>query len=170
MKTKLFFFLFLLYSIGFLAQESKSEEKQKKKSFFRKIYGEAPKSSIIFMPIGHHIIDPDVIFPWYIGINYKSFELSVYRNSHNSISTSLFFKRKLKLSKKLYLIGGAGLTHGYKGKLQHVRGIPFKKTLFSGSVTPVVGIELNYVISKRISINFSIVPPVVVAYGIRYAL
>lgn len=170
MKLKIILAIFLASNLFAFSQKKDDSDTKEKKSFWKTIYGVAPESSIIFMPIAHHFIDPDTIFPLYTGVNYKSYELSVYRNSQNNTTYSLLFKRKLNLSENLSFIGGAGIMYGYHGKLQYVRGVPFKKTLFSGKINPVVGLEFNYKLSKKISINTSIIPPVVIAYGLRYAL
>ncbi|MFY9243472.1 MAG: hypothetical protein WAO74_10615 [Polaribacter sp.] len=170
MKYQAILVLFMAFLISTNSSAQEVANDTIKKSFWKKLYGQPVESAIIFMPIGHHIINPDVIFPFYTGINYKGFEISMYANSHNDITTSIYYKRKQNLSEKWSFIYGIGLAYGYDGKLAEVEGLPFRETLFSGPITPMVGFEFNYKISKKISINLSVAPPVVIAYGIRYAL
>lgn len=141
-----------------------------KKSFFKKIWGTPLKSGITFMPMGTHTIEPDVFDVWYTSYNYKNLELSVFKNSFSDWTLGLLYKRGYYFSEKFHVAYGGGIVYGYKGKLQTVDYLPLKNSfLFTGAISPIVGLDLDYKISKKISIRSS-VSPLIIIYGFRYYL
>ena len=160
----------LFFFIIISASSQQRRDAISKKTFLEKLWGEKLEDGIIFMPLGSHTTAPDVFDVLYTGFSYKNVELAVFKNSYRDWTMILLYKRVWYLSESLYFTGGAGLIYGYKGKLQEIEGIPFKESvLFSGDINPVVGLDVDYRISKKISIHASITPLVVI-YGIKYYL
>ena len=141
-----------------------------RKSFFKKIWGAPLKSGITFMPVGTHTIEPNVFDVWYGSYNYRNLELSVFKNSFSDWTLGLFYKRGYYFSEKFHIAYGGGIVYGYKGKLQTVDYIPFRDSfLFTGAISPIVGLDIDYKISKKVSIRSSI-SPLIIIYGFRYYL
>lgn len=164
-------FLLLLFC-GFFSTLSSQQKHDSisKKTILEKIWGEPLENGIILMPLGTHTRDGDIFDVLYTGISYNSVELAVFKNSFRDWTMILTYKRTWHLTNSFYLTGGGGLLYGYKGKLQNVKGIPLNKSfLFTGAINPVVGLDVDYRISKKISIHGSITPLVII-YGIKYYL
>lgn len=156
-----------IFSFSSFAQEVKEVEQ---KSFFKKILGDPLESSITFMPVGTHTRKVDVFGVWYVGYNYKSFEVAAFSNSFSELTIGLFYKRAWNFTKRFSAIYGVGIMYGYHGKLQDVEGVPFRNSfLMTGEINPVAGFELDYKISKRFAIHANITPLVII-YGFKYYL
>ena len=167
-KSKIVTVLFVVFNFVQLF----SQNEVAKKSMFRKILGDELKSSITFMPLGYHTdrerhseVFHDV---WYVGVNYKGFELTVFKNSFDDPTVGAFYNREINFTKVFSLIYGGGIIYGYHGRLQNVDGIPLSSTfLIKGAINPVLGIALNYKVAKRWSIKMSFAPKIII-YGVRY--
>ena len=165
-KTSVFrFFLFFFITCNLYSQTQKNE-----KSIFQSIIGEKLETSIIFMPLGFHTKHPDIFGVWYIGYNYKGFEISLFQNSFLDITFGFSHKRVWRFTDKFSANYGVGILYGYGGRLQDVEGIPLRNSfLFKGKINPVVAFEVDYKISKKISIHSSLTPLVII-YGLRYSI
>jgi hypothetical protein len=52
----------------------------------------------------------------------------------------------------------------------NVEGTPLRDSfLFNGKINPVIALEVDYKISKKLCIHSSLTPPVII-YGLRYRL
>lgn len=143
---------------------------EKKKSFWEILKGKELESSITFLPIGTHTQDLDILDVWYTGYNYKSLEISGFKNSYDDLTIALIYKREIVLKEKLSLIYGLGIMHGYDGRLKDVEGVPFRNSfLFNGNINATGGVILEYKILKKMSVQLNI-SPVVVVYGVRFIL
>jgi len=152
----------------FITLSVKSQEE--KKSFWQLLKGKELESSIKFLPIGVHTKDGSIVDTYYVGYNYKSFEIAAFKNSYEDLTILALYKREIPLFKKLSFIYGLGLMYGYDGKLQNVSGIPFRNTfLYSGPINLSGGFILDYKTSKRFSLQINI-SPVVLVFGVRYIL
>ena len=141
-----------------------------KKSIFKKLWGEKLESGIVFMPIGSHTTAPDVFDVWYTSYNYNNLEIAIFKNSFSDWTLGALYKRAWYLSKKFHIAYGGGIVYGYKGKLKTVKNVPFKNSfLFTGPINPIIGIDVDYKISKKISIHSSI-SPLIIIYGLKYYL
>lgn len=159
--------IFCAHSIAVQAQE---QETSIKKTFWQSILGDPMESAVTFMPTGSHTRTVDVFGVWYTAYNYKSIEIAAFSNSYQELTFALFYKRSWKFSKRFSVLFGGGIVYGYHGKLSEVEGVPLKNTfLFTGEINPVLGIELNYRISERLSIASNIAPLIVI-YGLKYHL
>ena len=139
-----------------------------KKSILQKIIGDELRSAISFLPFGTHTKDLDIFDAWFIGGNYKSYAFSAFKNSFLEWTFILGYKRAWNFTKKFGVIYGVGIMYGYQGKLQHVEGIPLRDSfLITGAINPVVDLELDYKISKHLSIH-SVLTPLVIIYGLQY--
>ena len=161
--------LLCLFTVSF-SSFSQEKNQPEKKEFFKKILGNELESSIVFMPIGSHTVNPDIVGIWYTSYNYKSFEVGVFKNSYKDWTMSFLYKRSWKFSKIFSVIYGGGFLFGYNGKLKNHRNIPLSNTfLYSGNVSPVVGLNVDYKISKKLSIHSSLTPLIFI-YGLKYYL
>lgn len=143
---------------------------EKKKSIWETLKGKELESSIKFLPFGLHTSDGSFVSPFYLGYNYKSFEIAAFNNSYDDLTILALYKREIELYEKLSLIYSLGVMYGYDGKLQNVSGIPFRKSfLFSGPINLSGGIILDYRAYKKISLQVN-VSPVVLVFGLRYIL
>ena len=143
---------------------------EEKKSFWKTLKGRELETSIKFLPIGVHTKDGSLIDTYYIGYNYKSFELATFKNSYDDLTILALYKREIPLYKKFSFIYGLGLMYGYDGKLKNVSGIPFRNTfLYSGDINLSGGFIVDYRASKKISLQIN-VSPVVLVFGARYIL
>lgn len=152
-----------------------------KKSFLKRLWGDQTKSSVTAMPIGLHTdfekhsskkrsTINGLHEALYFAVNYKNVELSVFQNSFGDATIGLFYKRTWNFTKRFSANFGAGLIHGYDGRLQFTEGIPFRDTfLIKGDVNPVIGLEFDYRFYKRWSVHTSIAPNIIV-YGFRFLL
>ncbi len=143
-----------------------------KKNFFQKVWGKELESGITFMPLGYHTNrerNPEIFHDvWYIGANYKSWEITVFRNSYDDPTVGLFYSRAVNFTKKFALNYGFGFIYGYHGRLQHVEGIPLRNTfLIKNELNPVIGFALDYKVAKQWSIHMSFAPQIII-YGVRY--
>lgn len=122
------------------------------------------------MPLGSHTRPPDIFGVWFMGYNYKGFEISLFQNSFRDLTFGFSHKRVWKFTDKFSANYGIGILYGYDGRLQNVEGIPFRDSfLIKGKINPVIALELDYKIYKNISIHSNITPLVII-YGIRYRL
>ena len=164
-KTTQILFFLLLQTINTYSQTQKQE-----KTIFQTIIGEKLETSIIFMPLGFHTKTPDIFGVWYTGYNYKGFEISLFQNSYRDLTFVFSHKRAWRFTDKFSTNYGVGILYGYDGRLQNVRGIPLRDSfLFNGKINPVITLEVDYKISKNISI-YSSLTPLVIIYGLRYRL
>jgi len=158
--------ILILLIFSYLASQSQD----KKKTIWQFIKGEEVKSSVTFLPFGSHTSNLDVINVWYTSYNYKSYEVAAFKNSFGEFTLAAFYKRKQQVTKNFSVIYGLGVMYGYHGKLRDVESIPFRKTfLFTGEINPVGGVNLDYRVAKKISLQISLTP-VVILYGFRYIL
>ncbi|MDG2193932.1 MAG: hypothetical protein P8K77_03575 [Polaribacter sp.] len=154
-------FLLLFFTLGNLFSQ---------KTFFQSVVGDELESSITFMPFGSHTKTIDVFRVWFTAYNYKSFEISVFKNSFSDWTLGLSYKRGWKFTKNFSANYGVGILYGYKGKLKDVRGVPFRDSfLVKGDINPVASFEIDYKISKKLSIH-STLTPLVIIYGLRFYL
>ena len=161
-----------LVAIFLLLQTSKvcSQMQKEEKTTFQTIIGDKLESSIIFMPLGFHTKTPDIFFVWYTAFNYEGIEISLFQNSYRDLTFGLSHKRVWRLTDKFFANYGIGILYGYNGRLQNIEGIPLRDSfLFKGKINPVVALEVDYKISKRLSIHSSLTPLVII-YGLRYNL
>lgn len=143
---------------------------EKKKSIWETLKGKELESSIKFLPYGLHTSDGSFVNAFYIGYNFKSFEIAAFNNSYDDLTILVLYKREIELCKKLSLIYGIGIMYGYDGKLQNVSGIPFRKSfLYSGAINLSGGFLLDYRVYKKFSLQINI-SPVVLICGVRYIL
>lgn len=164
-KTSLVLFFLLLQTSNAYSQIQKEE-----KTIFQTIIGEKLETSIIFMPLGFHTKTPDIFGVWYTAYNYKGFEISLFQNSYRDLTFGFSHKRVWKFTDKFFANYGIGILYGYDGRLQNVEGIPLRESfLFNGKINPVLALEVDYKISKNISIHSSLTPLVII-YGLRYSL
>lgn len=163
MKRLVVLIILLLITLNINSQEEK-------KSFWEILKGKELETSITFLPIGVHTKDGSIIDTYYVGYNYKSFEIAAFKNSYEDLTILALYKREIPLYKKLSFIYGLGLMYGYDGKLQDVSGIPFRNTfLYSGAINLSGGFILDYRTSKKFSLQIN-VSPVVLVFGVRYIL
>ncbi len=142
---------------------------QNKKYIFEKIVGEESETAIAFLPFGTHIVTPDISEVWFIGYNYKSYGISVFKNTYQNWTFVLGYKRVWNFTQRFSITYDIGIMYGYQGKLQYVKGLPFRDTLlFKGPLNPVISFELDYKILKHISIHSIITPTLVIIYGLQY--
>lgn len=154
------------------------KEKKAKRSFLRKLWGDHPDTGITFMPLGLHTDFKkfsnkktgeinglhDAL---YFGVNYKSVELLGFKNSFGDATFGLLFKRKINLSRKFSINYGFGGMIGYRGRLKNNGKIPYSDFLFSGNLNPLSGVELDFKVSKKLSVHTSIAPAIII-YGVKY--
>lgn len=160
----LLFFLFLQTSSVY------SQTQKEEKTIFQTIVGEKLETSIILMPLGFHTKTPHIFGVWYTGYNYKGFEISLFQNSYRDVTFGFSHKRVWRITDKFFANYGIGILYGYDGRLQNVEGIPLRDSfLFNGKINPVMALEIDYKISKNISIHSSLTPLVII-YGLRYKL
>ena len=163
-KTQILFFLFL-QTLTTYSQVQKQE-----KTIFQTIIGEKLETSIIFMPLGFHTKTPDIFGVWYTGYNYKGFEVSLFKNSYRDLTFGFSHKRVWRFTDKFSANYGVGILYGYEGRLQNVEGIPLRDSfLFNVKINPVIALEVDYEISKKLCIHSSLTPLVII-YGLRYRL
>ncbi len=169
-KKRIFKFIYLMVFCLTVHTYGQTSEVKEPKTFWQKIAGEPLKTSITFLPVGSHTKNVDVFGVWYTSYNYKSIEFGAFSNSYGELTFGLFYKREINFTDKFSLIYGGGLLYGYHGKLQDVKGVPFKKSfLFNGEINPILGLELDYKISKKISFHTNIAPLILI-YGVKYYL
>lgn len=162
MKKSVIISLLLLTVCNINSQESKT--------FWETLKGKTPETSITFLPVGSHTKDFDLIDVWYTGFNYKSVEFAGFKNSFGDLTLTLLFKRQIELKGNFSLIYGFGVMYGYDGKLQDVKRIPLRNTfLFTGALSPLGGVTVDYKVGKKLSLQLNITP-VVIVYGVRYIL
>tara|TARA_B110000046_G_scaffold185695_2_gene228657 strand:- start:5962 stop:6450 length:489 start_codon:yes stop_codon:yes gene_type:complete len=155
--------ILILVSLSLKAQD-------KNKTIWEFIKGEELKSSVTFLPFGSHTSDLDVIDIWYTSYNYKSYEIAAFKNSFGEFTLAALYKRKQQVTEKFSVIYGLGVMYGYHGELRDVESIPFRNTfLFTGEINPVGGVNLDYRVAKKLSLQISLTP-VVILYGFRYLL
>ena len=143
---------------------------ENKQSIFKILKGKELETSVKFLPIGLHTSDGSIVNAFYVGYNYKSFEIAAFKNSYDDITLLALYKREIELYKKLSFIYGLGVMHGYNGKLQNVKGIPFRNSfLYSGAINLSGGFILDYRAYNKISLQINI-SPVVLVFGVRYLL
>ena len=160
------YFIYSLILLNILIINAQEE----KKSIWKILKGKELESSIKFLPIGLHTKDGSFVNAFYLGYNYKSFEIAAFNNSYDDLTILTLYKREIELYEKLSLIYGLGLMYGYDGKLQNVSGIPFRNSfLFSGPINLSGGLIIDYRAFKRFSLQINI-SPVVLVFGVRYIL
>lgn len=160
--------LFLSIFMNFFITVSQNTTQHK--SIWKTLLGNELKSSVTFLPVGTHTRNVDLIGVYYTSFNYKSYEISAFRNSFKDLTFIVSYKRAIHLTNRFSLIYGVGIMHGYKGRLQNTKGVPFRKSfLFTGNLNPTAGIELDYKISKKTSIHINLASLVFV-YGFRVLL
>ena len=141
-----------------------------RKTIFQTIIEEKLETSIIFMPLGIHTKTPDIFGVWYTGYNYKGFEISLFKNSYRDLTFGFSHKRAWRFTDKFSANYGVGILYGYDGRLQNIEGIPLRDSfLFNGKINPVIALEVDYEISKKLCILSSLTPLVII-YGLRYRL
>ena len=162
--------LFILVIVLSISTLSAQQEKDTiiKKTFLQKLWGERLEDGLVFMPIGFHTSDFDFFDVWYTSYSYKSVELAVFKNSFKDWTLGLIYKRTLYLSEKFHINYAGGIVYGYKGTLGDIRTFPFHDSfLFTGNINPILGIDVDYRITKNMSLHSSI-SPLIVVYGIKY--
>ena len=165
LKASLVLF-FLLLQIN----NSYSQTQNQEKTIFQTLIGEKLETSIIFMPLGSHTRPPDIFGVWFMGYNYKGFEISLFQNSFRALTFGFSHKRVWKFTDKFSANYGIGILYGYDGRLQNVEGIPLRDSfLFNGKINPVIALEVDYEISKKLCVHSSLTPLVII-YGLRYRL
>ncbi|MGK0414540.1 MAG: hypothetical protein ACJA1B_002767 [Polaribacter sp.] len=165
-KQIVLFIILLISATNIFSQ--KSIDSLQKKTFIKKLWGEKLEDGFIFMPLGSHTVRPDVFDVWYTGVSYKNIELSVFRNSFRDWTLGIYYKRVWYFSEKFYATFAGGMFYGYKGKLQTVKEIPFRDSfIVTGDINPALGLDVDYRISKKISIHGS-VTPLIIIYGFKY--
>lgn len=163
MRYFILYLLVLLNSLNTNAQEEK-------KSIWKILKGQELESSVKFLPFGIHTKDGSFVNTFYLGYNYKSFEIAAFKNSYDDLTILGLYKRQIQLYEKLSLIYGLGLMYGYDGKLQNVSGIPFRNSfLYSGPINLSGGLIIDYRVLKSFSLQINI-SPVVLVFGVRYIL
>lgn len=159
---------FLFFQLSF-AQEIK--QKEESHTFLSTLWGVSPENGVKFLPFATHFQkseNPFIHGTFYTAANYKSIELALFNNSYNDFAMSLFFLRKIILSKRFSIDYGGGFLYGYKGRLQNIKSIPLHDTfLYSGNLNPTYGIGLEYKLSKKIAIS-AMTNPAVIIYGLKY--
>jgi len=146
------------------------ENERKTKSILKALWGNPIESSISFLPLATHTIHSDVFFDCYTACSYKGLEAAVFINTFRNWTAGLLYKRALNLTKRFSINGGGGILYGYKGKLHTINHIPFRNSfLFTGPLSPVLGVGLDYKITKKIAIRIDIAPLVMI-YGFRYII
>lgn len=180
-----FICLCFCFSHNFNAQTSSTSFKtdnttKKKRSFLRKLWGDHPDNGVTFMPLGLHTDFKkfsnkktgkinglhDAL---YLGVNYKSIEILGFKNSFDDPTFGILFKRKVNITPKFSFNYGFGGMIGYKGRLKNNGKIPYSDFLFSGNLNPLSGIELDYKVSKKLSIHTTIAPAIII-YGVKYRI
>ena len=150
--------------------KKKQKKLLEKTSIWKILKGNELESSIKFLPFGLHTKDGSFVNTFYIGYNYKSFEIAAFNNSYDDLTILALYKREIQLYEKLSLIYGLGIMHGYVGKLQSVSGIPFRNSfLYSGPINLSGGIIIDYRAFKNLSLQLNI-SPVVLVFGVRFIL
>ena len=150
--------------------EKKEEKLLEKKSIWKILKGNELESSIKFLPYGLHTKDGSFVNTFYIGYNYKSFEIAAFNNSYDDLTILALYNREIQLYEKLSLIYGLGIMYGYDGKLQNVSGIPFRNSfLYSGPINLSGGIIIDNRAFKNLSLQLNI-SPVVLVFGVRFIL
>ncbi|WP_299058683.1 hypothetical protein [uncultured Polaribacter sp.] len=161
MKKIIIFSVLLFATLHLKAQE---------KTFWNKLKGEELETSVTILPFGTHYTALQFNEVYYVGFNYKSFELARFTNSFGEPSLTALYKRKIAFTENFSMQYGFGFMYGYHGKLQDVETIPFRNSfLFTGQINPLGGINLDYKLAKKLSFNLAITP-VVAIYGLRYIL
>lgn len=139
-----------------------------KKTFSKKLWGERLEDGFVFMPIGFHTSDFDFFDVWYTSYSYKGIEFAVFKNSFKDWTLGVIYKRSVYLSEKFHINYAGGIVYGYKGTLGDIRHFPFHNSfLFTGNINPILGIDVDYRITKNISLHSSI-SPLIIVYGIKY--
>ena len=145
------------------------------------LWGDPTESAFTAMPIGLHTdfekhssktrsTINGLHEAMYFSANVKNIELAGFQNSFGDLVVAVFYKRTWNFTKRFSVNVGAGLMHGYDGRLQNTSGIPFRRTfLIKGDINPVTGFELDYKVYKKWSIHTSIAPRIIV-YGFRYRI
>jgi len=168
MRITIFVLLMFINIININAQEE--EEVEQKNSIWQTLKGKELKSSISFLPLGIHSSDWAPFGVWWTSYNYKSIEFAAFNNSFDKLTLAILYKREIPLTHKISFIYGLGIMHGYGGRLQNTKGIPFRKSfLFTGDINPIGGALLDYRIAKKISIQLNM-SPAVYATGVRFIL
>jgi hypothetical protein len=129
------------------------------------VFGTPASNSVMVLPAGTHVFDPDVVDFMFVGLTYESVMLSTFVNSFGDRTYFLAAKRNW-IDNEKYDVGYAfGLIYGYDGRLAEVGDIPFKDTfLFNGPVSPLLGLTSNYHVTENFSVNLTL-QPLVVLYG-----
>jgi hypothetical protein len=158
----------LMQLFFWLSMTSYAQEFTNNKTFFQRISGEELQSSVVFMPFGTHPRNPDFYGVWYTAVNFKSVEMTYFRNSFGDPTVGVMYKRSWNLTKKFAVNYGLGFIYGYHGRLKDVKGIPFRDTfLIKNEINPVVGFAFDYKLYDMISLHATVAPNIVV-YGFRY--
>lgn len=137
-------------------------------NFMSALWGKSPQSSIIFEPIGYHIIDAYRDQPqpnnmnYLVSINYKTFIIGTFNNSlhhqvyYAGINRDFFNYKKLTLN---YMFG---IMHGYGNFLQDTLG-----PTLGNDPGPLLAFNIRYNLVKNVDF-FSSYFGVGILFGASY--
>ena len=158
----------LFWGVLWIGVSGYAQEFANQKSLFQKVVGEELQSSVVFMPFGTHTRNLDFYGVWYTAVNFKSVELTYFKNSFGDPTVGIMYKRSWNLTKKFAVNYGLGVIYGYHGRLKDVKGIPFRDTfLIKNEINPVVGFAFDYKLIGKVSVCATVAPNILV-YGFRY--
>ena len=158
-----------IYDSSYELNEARHLQSEKKK-LINKLLGEQLETNIIFLPIASYNSGGDSFTLSYVGLSYKSFEISEFTNSYGELTSGFLYHRVIKLTSQLSINYFLGVLYGYNGKLANKPRIPFSETfLFKGNLNPGAGFSLDYKINKIISFHIRFVPNITM-FGLRLFL